>query len=102
MHKTDVFVLFFLLTSFSLALVTSRKVQFDLKEIGLDHRPNTHKNLTLLDVIDDLINAYKNTRMQLRIKAFSQFNQDKKKQSDFKVDSYKFKIKRDLEQHNLT
>ncbi len=102
MHKNDVLVLLFLLAFYSPAYVDSRKVQFDLKEVGTEHRANYQKNLTALDVLDDLINAYKNTRMQLRIKTYSQFNQDKKKQSDFKVDSFKFKLKRDLLQQNHT
>ena len=100
MHKADVLFFICLIASFTPSLVNSRKVQFDLKEVSAEHRPNNHKNLTVLDVLDDLINAYKNTRMQLKIKTYSQFNQDKKKQSDFKVDSFKFKLKRDLQQRN--
>ncbi len=43
MHKTDVLVLIFLLAFYSPAFVDSRKVQFDLKEVGTEHRANYHK-----------------------------------------------------------
>ena len=93
MYKKYAFIFIFIFVTFTLALVESRKVQFDLKEVAPQNKANKTA-LNTLDIIDSLLNAYKNARMHLSIKTYSQFNQNKKKQSDIKVDSFKFKIKR--------
>ena len=72
-----------------------RKIQLNVKErVPSAEEADKTKDLNLYGLIDSIMNAFNKARMVLTIKAYSQFNEDKHKQSDIKLDSYKFKIKR--------
>jgi hypothetical protein len=95
----------FLISLFLIVIIASELGRIETRKIQLDLKDNTpsktettvdKKEPSILSVIDSMVNAFNNARMILNIKTYSQFNKDTRKQSDIKLDSYKFKIKRSL------